>query len=140
MNRRPMEKQPSRSRLYRRPREEAKVLGVCGGLADYLGINASLVRCCTLLGLFMFTLPTLVGYFLLVWVLDQRPRDLYETAEEEAFWRDVRTEPSQTVSGLTHKFRALELRLRGIEAQVTSPEFKMDLDLGRAGGGKGEAP
>ena len=135
-----MKTPPSRSRLYRQPREEAKISGVCGGLADYLGINPGFVRCCALLGLFMFTLPTLLGYFVLVWALDERPSDLFETEEEEAFWRDVRIEPSQTVSGLTHKFRTLELRLRGIEAQVTSPEFKMDQDLGRAGGGKGQAP
>ncbi len=129
--------QPSRSRLYRRPGDESKIAGVCGGLADYLGINASLVRCCALLGLFTFTLPTLLGYFVLVWALDERPRDLFETEEEKAFWRGVRVEPSQTVSGLAHKFRALELRLRGIEAQVTSPGFKMDQDLRRAGRGEG---
>ncbi len=134
MNGHPMKKPPSRSRLYRRPSEESKIAGVCGGLADYLGINASFVRCCALLGLFMFTLPTLLGYFVLVWALDERPKDLFETEEEKAFWRNVRVEPSQTVSGLTHKFRTLELRLRGIEAQVTSPEFKMDQDLRHTGG------
>ena len=140
MNQRHMEKQPSRSRLYRRPSDEAKIAGVCGGLADYLGINASFVRVCALLGLFMFTLPTLLGYFVLVWALDERPQGLFETDEEKAFWRGVRVEPSQTVSGLTHKFRALELRLRGIETQVTSPGFKMDQDLGRAGRGESQAP
>ncbi len=132
--------QPSRSRLYRRPGGESKIAGVCGGLADYLGINASFVRCCALLGLIMFTLPTLICYFVLVWALDERPQGLYETDEEKAFWRGVRVEPSQTVSGLAHKFRALELRLRGIEAQVTSPGFKMDQDLRRGGGDKGQAP
>ena len=137
MNQRHMEKPASRSRLYRRPSEESKIAGVCGGLADYLGINASFVRCCALLGLFMFTLPTFIGYFVLVWALDERPRDLFETEEEKAFWRNVRVEPSQTVSGLAHKFRTLELRLRGIEAQVTSPGFKMDQDLRRAGRGEG---
>ncbi len=134
MNWRPMSAPPSRSRLYRRPGDEAKIAGVCGGLADYLGINASFVRFCALLGLFMFTLPTFIGYFVLVWALDERPQDLFETDEEKAFWRGVRVEPSQTVSGLAHKFRSLELRLRSIEAQVTSPEFKMDQDLRRPHG------
>ncbi len=137
MSRRPMDAQPSRSRLYRRPGGESKIAGVCGGLADYLGINASFVRCCALLGLFTFTLPTLIGYFVLVWALDERPQDLFETDEEKAFWRSVRVEPSQTVSGLAHKFRTLELRLRGIEAQVTSPEFKMDQDLRHTGDDQG---
>lgn len=133
MSTRRPKKPPSRSRLYRRPKEESKVAGVCGGLADYLGINASFVRVCALLGLIMFTLPTLIGYFVLIAALDERPDDLFETEAERAFWRGVRVEPSQTVSGLGHKFRALELRLRGIEAQVTSPGFKMDQDLRHAG-------
>ena len=133
MSRRRPKKPPSRSRLYRRPKEESKVAGVCGGLADYLGINTSFVRVCALLGLIMFTAPTLIGYFVLIAALDERPDDLFETEAERAFWRGVRVEPSQTVSGLSHKFRALELRLRGIEAQVTSPGFKMDRDLRHAG-------
>jgi phage shock protein C len=132
MSERGLKKPPSRSRLYRRPKAESKVAGVCGGLADYLGINASFVRVCVLLGLFTFTLPTLLGYIVLAWALDERPQGLFETDEERAFWRGVRVEPSQTVSGLSHKFRALELRLRGIEAQVTSPGFKMDQDLRHA--------
>ena len=100
-------------------------------MTDLFTIHYTCVRFCALIGLVTFTLPTLIGYFVLVWALEERPQDLFETDEEKAFWRSVRVEPSQTVSGLTHKFRTLELRLRGIEAQVTSPEFKMDQDLRR---------
>lgn len=120
----------SRSRLYRRA-GGAKILGVCGGIADYFGVNASLVRLAWLISLVMFTLPTLVGYFLLAWLLDQQPDDLFESQEEEAFWRQVRTDPSKTFAALKHKFRTLELRLRGLEATVTSPGFKMDRELRR---------
>ncbi len=118
----------SRSRLYRRA-GGAKILGVCGGIADYFGINASLVRLAWLISLVMFTLPTLIGYFLLAWLLDQQPDDLFESEEEAAFWRQVRTQPSKTFAALKHKFRILELRLRGLEATVTSPGFKMDREL-----------
>lgn len=104
-------------------------MGVCGGIADYLGWNASLVRVLWLISLVMFTVPTLIGYFVLAWLLDAEPEGLFETEEEEAFWRRVRTEPSQTLSGLKHKFRALELRLRDMEAYVTSPAFKLDREL-----------
>ena len=97
MSWRPMNAPPSRSRLYRRPGDESKIAGVCGGLADYLGINANFVRFCALIGLFTFTLPTLIGYFVLVWALDERPQDLFETDAEKAFWRSVRVEPSQAV-------------------------------------------
>jgi phage shock protein C len=105
---------PRRSRLYRRPRGSAKIMGVCGGIADYL---------------VMFTVPTLIGYFLLAWLLDEEPEGLFESEEEEVFWRHVRTEPSQTLAGLKHRFRTLELRLRDMEAYVTSPAFKIDREL-----------
>ena len=122
-----------RSRLYRRGPGEAKIMGVCGGIADYFGINAGLVRFAWLVSLVMFAVPTIIGYFFLAWLLDQEPVDLFESEEEEAFWRRVRTEPSQTLSGLRHKFRTLELRLRGLEAHVTSPAYKMDQELNRDG-------
>jgi phage shock protein C len=120
---------PRRSRLYRRPRGSAKIMGVCGGIADYLGLNASLVRFAWLVSLVMFTVPTLIGYFLLAWLLDEEPEGLFESEEEEVFWRHVRTEPSQTLAGLKHRFRTLELRLRDMEAYVTSPAFKIDREL-----------
>lgn len=127
----PRQRERSRSRLYRRGPGEAKILGVCGGIADYFGFNAGLVRFAWLISLVIFTFTTLVGYFFLAWLLDQQPVDLFESEEEEAFWRQVRTEPSQTLSGLRHKFRTLELRLRGLEAHVTSPGYKIDQELNR---------
>ncbi len=120
---------PLRSRLYRRGPGGAKIMGVCGGIADYFGINAGLVRIAWLISLVMFTFPTLVGYFFLAWLLDQQPSDLFESEEEEAFWQQVRTEPSKTLSSLKHKFRTLELRLRGLQAHVTSPGYKIDREL-----------
>jgi len=122
---------PSRVRLYRRRRGERKILGVCGGLADYLGISSSLVRGLALLSLIFFTVPTLVLYFLAGWLLDTQPDSLFHSEEEEEFWKDVRTKPTQTLSGLRHKFRVMEHRLRAMEAVVTSPGFKMDRELGR---------
>jgi len=120
---------PRRSRLYRRPRDSRRILGVCGGIADYLGLGAGLVRFAWLVSLVMFTVPTLICYFLLAWLLDEEPEGLFESREEEVFWRQVRTEPSQTLTGLKHRFRALELRLRDMESYVTSPAFKIDREL-----------
>ena len=104
-------------------------MGVCGGIADYVGMNASLVRVAWLISLVMFTVPTLIGYFALAWLLDVEPEDLFESQEEALFWRQVRNEPSQTLQGLKHKLRTLELRLRDMEAYVTAPAFKIDREL-----------
>lgn len=122
-----------RSRLYRRDSGGAKIMGVCGGIADYFGVNAGVVRVAWLISLVMFTFPTLVGYFFLAWLLDQQPSDLFESEAEAAFWQQVRTEPSKTLAGLKHKFRTLELRLRGLETHVTSPGYKIDRELNGGG-------
>lgn len=127
---------PRRSRLYRDPKQ-GRVLGVCRGLADYFGFNTALVRLIAVVGLIFFTVPTLVCYFLLGWILDPVPADLFHTVEEEDFWRKVRTDPGQTFAGLKHRFRAMELSLRAMEAHVTSREFQMDQELRGGNGGGG---
>ncbi len=64
-----------------------------------------------------------------MFLLEDRPEDLYDSPEEEKFWQHVRTEPSGTARDLRHKFRDLEGRLRGIEAHVTSAEFELNRQI-----------
>ncbi len=122
---------PLRSRLYRRPRPQQKIAGVCGGIADYFGISAKWVRLIFLIGFFFAPVPVLIFYVILGFVLRVRPDDLYESPQEEAFWQSVRRDPPRTVHSLKAKFRDLERRLRSAEAAVTSPGFKMDQELKR---------
>lgn len=118
----------SPSRLYRNT--EAGVLrGVCAGVADYFGIDTWIVRGLTLLSLFVFFFPTVVIYLIAGVLLPEAPERLYATEDEEHFWRDVRTAPAQTFSNLRHKFRELEKRLRGLEAAVTSREFRLNREI-----------
>ncbi len=118
----------SPSRLYRNT--EAGVLrGVCAGVADYFGVDTWIVRALTLLCLFLFFFPTVVIYLIAGVLLPEAPKRLYETKDEEHFWRDVRTAPAQTFSNLRHKFRELEKRLRGLEAAVTSREFRLNREI-----------
>ncbi len=115
-------------RLYLN-RRRAKVKGVCAGIADYFGISALPIRILAVVGLFMAPAPTLLGYFAAVFLLEDRPEDLYDSPEEEKFWQHVRTEPSGTARDLRHKFRDIEGRLRGIEAHVTSSEFELNRQI-----------
>lgn len=115
-------------RLYL-SRRRAKVKGVCAGIADYFGISPLPIRILAVIGLFMAPAPTLIGYFIAVFLLDDRPEDLYDSPEEETFWQHVRTEPSGTAKDLRHKFRDIEGRLRGIEAHVTSSEFELNRQI-----------
>lgn len=131
-----MNHQPySRVRLYRTSGGQARVFGVCGGIATYFGVSTSWIRLATIVSAIFFTIPTISGYLLLTLILAREPEDLYDSPEQEQFWQSVHREPGQTLSSLDKKFRALELRLRRIEAQVTSPGYRMDRDLRDAGPG-----
>ena len=115
---------PSPTRLYRN-RREGRIAGVCAGIADYFGISPLPIRVAAVLGLVMFFIPTLFAYLLAAWLLNPAPEDLFESKDEERFWRDVRKEPKDTVHDLHYKFADSEKRLRALEAQVTSSEFEL---------------
>ena len=119
------DRRPSRRRLYRDGRR-AWLAGVCAGHRRLLRPEprpgASAGR--SLSALF-FTFPTVLGYLIAAFVLPRRPADMYESEEEERFWRSVRLEPARTAHDLTRKFQDLERRLRAAEARVTSSEFKL---------------
>jgi phage shock protein C len=115
---------PSRHRLYRDGRR-AWLAGVCAGIADYFGLNPCLVRALIVASAVFFTFPTVVAYIIAAFALPRRPAELYDSPEEEAFWRSVRLEPGRTAHDLARKFQELERRLRAAEARVTSSEFKL---------------
>jgi len=118
------EVRPSRRRLYRDARR-AWLAGVCAGIADYCGLSPGLVRFLVFLSAVFFTFPTVLGYLVAAFVLERRPADMYDSAEEERFWRSVRLEPARTARDITRRFQDLERRLRAAEAKVTSSEFKL---------------
>lgn len=111
-------------RLYRDP-TRGWLLGVCAGIAGYFGITVLAVRLVALLGLMLFTLPTVLGYVVAGIVLRRRPDSLYRDREEEKFWTRARTEPRATAGDLGARIRALDERLRAAEAYVTSRAFKL---------------
>lgn len=61
----------STKRLYR-SRTERQIAGVCGGLANYLGIDPTVVRLLFILGL-IFVGGTLLAYLILAIVIPEEP-------------------------------------------------------------------
>lgn len=59
-------------RRFRRKHHAAIVMGVCAGVADYLGVDRTVVRLAALLLLWLVTVPTLLAYLLLAWLGDSR--------------------------------------------------------------------
>jgi phage shock protein C len=63
---------PERRTLYREP-DDKKIAGVCGGLADYTGLDPALVRAGTVL-LAVLTPPlTIVAYLVAILAIRERP-------------------------------------------------------------------
>lgn len=99
-----------------------KWLGVCAGLADYTGIDVTLVRVGTVLLTLLGGFPwTLVTYLLVNWLVDDKPREFYEgDREEQKFWQTVRARPGASVRDVRARFRDIDRRIADVETHVTS--------------------
>lgn len=111
-------------RLWR-SRTDSKIGGVCGGIAEYANVDAWIVRVGFIIGFFFFPPVFLFGYPILWWLLKERPSGLYESREEEVFWRSVATKPDQTLSGLRGKFRDLDRDIGKLEGFIASREYDL---------------
>jgi phage shock protein C len=120
-------------RLYRDV-DNARVAGVCAGIADYFDLRTSHVRLATLLSLFFFFPATVLTYVILTIALPKKPPALYQSRDEEVFWRGVATAPDDTLKRLHHKFAELDRRLAGMETAVTTPEFDLHRKFRDIGG------
>ncbi len=121
-----MFRSPNPNRLYR-SRTDKVCLGVCGGIADRFGWEPSLVRILTVASFFVFAGPLVViAYIVMAMITPKVPRGERPLApEEDQFWRNVSDRPRMTASGLKYSFMDLEDRLRNIERNVTSEEWRL---------------
>ncbi len=113
-----------RWRVWRDP-DHGWVAGVCAGIADHLGIAPALVRAAAAVGLIAFTLPTVVAYVALALALRPKPPELFADPAQEAFWRDLRTDPVHSLAVLRDRLRGLDRRLARAETLVASEEFEL---------------
>lgn len=74
-------------RLYRN-RETGIILGVCSGLAEFFDFEVWVVRVLAVVSLLFFTTLTLVSYFLLGFLLKDRPLSYGGRDKEARFWGD----------------------------------------------------
>jgi phage shock protein C len=97
------------------------LLGVCKGLADYLGTSAFVVRMVFLLGMLFTGLWPLVGlYFLAALLMKPEPAlppaDMHEQELYDLYTRD----PARATGSLRERFERVDRRIRRIEDLVTS--------------------
>jgi phage shock protein C len=117
---------PRRTRFYLDKRN-SKVLGVCAGIADYTGLDVTLVRAAIiLLTIFGTGGAGAAAYFIIAWVANDRPHEFEtEDREDRKFWQKVRARPGASVRDVRSKFRDIDRRLADVETHVTSQNRRL---------------
>jgi phage shock protein C len=114
----------SRTKFYL-DKQNKKFLGVCAGVADYTGIDVTVVRVGTVILALITSGWVIPAYFITAWLAPSKPFGLYEDAEDAKFWQGVRSNPSRSASEVRSKFRDLDRRLADIETLYTSRNTRL---------------
>lgn len=115
-----MSQPASRTRFYRNKRE-GKVLGVCAGIADYTGIDVSMIRLMFLFTLFMSGGSILPVYFIAGMMSPDKPEEIRDVPQEEQqFWQGVRASPGRSARAIGSRLKDIDRRLADIEHYVTT--------------------
>lgn len=118
-----------RSRFYR-DKQNGKWAGVCAGIADYAGIDVTVVRIGFVLGTVFSGGNLLLAYFIIAWLAPKKPVELYEQdPDQKKFWQDVRRSPRRTARDVRSRFRELDRRLADVETYVTSSDNRLAREI-----------
>ena len=118
-----------RTKFYR-DKQNGKWAGVCAGIADYTGIDVTIVRIAFIVAAMMGSGFPIVAYFIIAWMAPAKPRDLYvEDPEQQKFWQGVRRSPRSTARMVRSRFRELDRRLADVEAYVTSSNSRLAREI-----------
>ena len=142
-----------RGRNFYRDRRNARFLGVCAGVAEYLGFPTWKVRATAAAGLLFIPQITIPMYFVAYFMMDDKPlyreltdrySDLDEPVEEAEYVEkeSLISDPGEgQTQSKTKKLRAakemfadIEHRLRMMETHVTSSQFELNRELNKISG------
>ena len=111
---------PSRTRFYRNKRN-GKINGICAGVADYTGLDVTLVRIMLVAAILIGAGALLPVYFIAGWIADDQPREIAtDDKDERKFWQGVRASPGQSARDIRGRMRSIVRRLAEIEQYVTT--------------------
>jgi phage shock protein C len=111
-------------------KRNGKFMGVCAGIADYTGVDVTLVRIGTVLLTVLGSGMTIIAYLIAGWIAPKKPRELRnETPEQTKFWQGVRASPARTVRDVRSRFREIDRRLAEVETYVTSSNSRLAREI-----------
>jgi len=119
-----------RTRFYL-DKQNAKWSGVCAGIADYTGMDVTVVRIgmvvLTVLGGFPWTL---IAYWIVAAMAPKKPLELYEEdPDQQKFWQGVRANPRRSTRDVRSRFRDIDRRLADVETYVTSSNGRLAREI-----------
>lgn len=119
-----------RTRFYLDKRN-GKIMGVCAGLADYTGVDVTLIRVAVvLLTIFALNIVGVVAYLVLGWLAPTKPREFYDVSPEDTkFWQRVRSKPGGSVRDVRSRFRDIDRRLAEVETHVTGKNSRLASEI-----------
>ena len=119
-----------RTTLYR-DKQNAKLMGVCAGIADYTGVSVRWVR----LGAVILTITTqgltIPAYFLAGIFLNKKPANLYVDRDEQKYWQRVRQSPARTAREVRARFRDIDRRLAEVETYYVTSNPRLSAEIER---------
>jgi phage shock protein C len=119
----------SRTRFYL-DKQNKKWAGVCAGIADYTGIDATVIRVVlVVLAITTGVWPFLLAYMATAWIAPSQPTGLYETPEDAKFWQGVRSNPKRSAAEVRSKFREIDRRLADMETFYTSRNTQLASEI-----------
>lgn len=121
---------PSRTRFYKDKRN-GKFMGVCAGIADYAGMDVTMVRILLVLACVMGGAGVLIpAYFITAWIAQDKPRQFQAAdPEEDRFWQGVRQSPSVSARNLRSRLREMDRRLADVETYVTTTNRTLEREI-----------
>jgi phage shock protein C len=121
---------PARHTKFYLDRKNRKWMGVCAGIADYTGLDVTLIRIGAVLLTVLGSGMTIIAYFVAAWLAPSKPRELaHETPEDAKFWQGVRASPARTVRDVRSRFRDIDRRLADVETYVTSSNSRLAREI-----------
>ena len=126
-----MPQPPSRTRFYR-DTVNGKVMGVCAGIADYTGMDVTLIRIMMIAAILLGSGSPILLYFIAGWMTPKKPHALdYADDEEKRFWQGVRASPTRSARDIRGRMRDIDRRLADIESYVTTENRSLASEIER---------
>ncbi len=123
-----------------RDRENAKIAGVCAGIANYYGVETWVVRCIAVTGLLFFGSIVFPAYWIMYFVMDNpktgKPDWQVGSRHRRSSGEDARApagpraeNPVRNLRSVQADLQEVELRLRRMETHVTSNRYELQREL-----------